>query len=280
MASNVIETGNGTTLHYLQSGNSHGPLLICLHGLGGSTNTFTPLVSRLTQSYNIVLVDFPGFGKSPVPTQRPTIPGYVSDLHDVIASLQAVQAQDKSKKVIIFGHSLGTAIALHVASENPSLVAGLVLIGSARSASHIAAVRQRMLEMAANTRKMGTTWAAELAMKSNFPPMDKRQVDESLRKEVYDAVVASDPEGYALTCEMMVDESHKDPDYSKIKCPTLLIAGDLDVISPVQRSQDLIQLIGSDSCWLEIVKAGHQPILEEPEAVATAIEKLIGKIDI
>lgn len=99
MASNVIETGNGTKLHYLQSGNSHGPLLICLHGLGGSTDTFEPLVSRLPQSYNIVLVDFPGFGKSPVPTQRPTISGYVSDLHDVIASLQAVQAQGKSKKV-------------------------------------------------------------------------------------------------------------------------------------------------------------------------------------
>lgn len=131
--------------------------------------------------------------------------------------------------------------------------------------------------MATNTRKMGTTWAAELAMKSNFPPIDKRRVDESLRKEVYDAVVASDPEGYALTCEMMVDESHKDPDYSKIKCPTLLIAGDLDVISPVQRSKDLIQLIGSDACWLEIVKAGHQPILEEPKAVATAIGKLLEK---
>ena len=132
--------------------------------------------------------------------------------------------------------------------------------------------------MANSTRQNGIGWAAELASKSNFPPLDKRQVDDAVRAEVSKAVVGSDPEAYALTCEMMVDENHKDPDYSKITCPTVLVAGDLDVISPVERSTGLAKLLGSKPCWVEVVMSGHQPILEDLQGVAGAVERLLERI--
>lgn len=137
-----------------------------------------------------------------------------------------------------------------------------------------------MLDMAANTRKNGAKWAAELATKSNFAPIEKRGTPLTLIEEVFNTVAASDAESYARLCEMMVDESHVDPDYSKIDCPTLLIAGDSDVISPVSKSEDLVQLIGPDKCWLEVLECGHQPILEHPDNVATAVERLLGKIQV
>ncbi|KAK9776232.1 putative AB hydrolase-1 domain-containing protein [Seiridium cardinale] len=278
MKSNFVAKPGGTKLHYLQSGSDTGPLLICLHGLGGSTETFRPLLPRLPQSYKIILLDFPGFGKSPPPTGPPSVGQHVVDLHHVIKSLQEKTSGSEEKKVVIIGHSLGTVIALHFAAQNPSIVAGLVLIGSARSASHIPFVRQRMLDMAANTRQNGIEWAAELASKSNFPPLEKRQVDDAIRAEVSKAVAGSDPEAYALTCEMMVDESHEDPDYSKITCPAVLVAGDLDVISPVERSTGLAKLLGSKPCWVEVVMSGHQPILEDAEGVAGAVERLLEKV--
>lgn len=135
-----------------------------------------------------------------------------------------------------------------------------------------------MLDMANSTRQNGIGWAAELASKSNFPPLDKRQVDDAVRAEVSKAVAGSDPEAYALTCEMMVDENHKDPDYSKITCPTVLVAGDLDVISPVERSTGLAKLLGSKPCWVEVVMSGHQPILEDVQGVAGAVERLLERI--
>ena len=82
------------------------------------------------------------------------------------------QTKANQAQVVLVGHSLGTAIALHFAAENPSTVAGLVLIGVARSASHIPAVRERMLNMASSTREDGIKWAADLASKSNFAPAD------------------------------------------------------------------------------------------------------------
>lgn len=167
---------------------------------------------------------------------------------------------------------------MHFAAQHPSVVAGLILLGSARSASHIPAVKERMLGMASNTRKNGIEWAAELASKSNFPPPDKRQVDDVVRSEVYKAVAGSNTEAYALTCEMMVNDEHKDPEYSNITCPTVLVAGDLDVISPVERSTAIAKLLGSKPCWVEVVMSGHQPILEDLEGVAGAVERLLEKV--
>lgn len=99
MKSNFVAKPDGTKLHYLQSGNETGLLLICLHGLGGSTETFIPLLPRLPQSYQVILLDFPGFGKSPPPTDRPAVAKYVADLHHVITSLQGIASGSEAKKV-------------------------------------------------------------------------------------------------------------------------------------------------------------------------------------
>lgn len=134
--------------------------------------------------------------------------------------------------------------------------------------------------MAADTRQHGVQWAAELASQSNFPSPDKRQIDDKIRAQVFKAVCESDTEAYAATCEMMVDENHKDPDYTKISCPTVLVAGDLDAISPVERSTGLSKLIGAEICWVEAVMSGHQPILEDTNGVAGAVRRLLASVQV
>ena len=85
---------------------------------------------------------------------------------------------------------------------------------------------------------------------------------------------SADPEAYAQTCEAIVDSSHKDPQYQDITCPVVFVAGDKDMISPVQRSQDLSTLVGGRS-WVHVVKSGHQPILEDLQGVEKAVHQLM-----
>lgn len=132
-----------------------------------------------------------------------------------------------------------------------------------------------MLDMVANTRQNGIKWAAELASTSNFPPSEKRTVEANLRQDVKNQVAGSDPETYALTCEMMVDETHKDPEYGVIECPVVLVAGDFDVISPVEKSTGLAKLLGSKNAWTEVVMSGHQLILEDMKGVKGAVGRLL-----
>jgi pimeloyl-ACP methyl ester carboxylesterase len=89
-SSNFFTTSSGTRTHYLQSGDSNGTLIVCLHGLGGSVNTFTSLVKALPQTYNFVLADFQGFGKTALKTKTEPLSIYdhVTDLHDLVAFLQ------------------------------------------------------------------------------------------------------------------------------------------------------------------------------------------------
>lgn len=98
MQSHFISKPDGSKLHCQRSGDPEGTLLICLHGLGGSTATFIPLVPHLPQDHNIILVDFPGFGKSPPPSQGPTITGLVSDLQNVIKSVQETRQEAANSK--------------------------------------------------------------------------------------------------------------------------------------------------------------------------------------
>lgn len=87
--SKTFTTPQATQTHYLQSGNPEDPLIVCMHGLGGSSATFTPLLPHIPDSFSTVIVDFPGYGKTPRnASQSITIAGLVNDLHHLIDHLQ------------------------------------------------------------------------------------------------------------------------------------------------------------------------------------------------
>ncbi|KAH8681923.1 Alpha/Beta hydrolase protein [Xylariales sp. PMI_506] len=277
LTSKFFTTSSGTKTHYLQGGDENGTLVICMHGLGGSTNTFSPLAKVLPDTYNVVLVDFQGYGQTPLTskTEPLTIPGHVSDLHDLVTFLQTdSQGVAKGSKLVVVGHSLGSIVALQYAGKYPGTVSGLALLGVGRSAAHIPAVRQRMLDVAASTRENGIEATAAKSSVGNFPTPEQRAVPPEHIEEVRQAIAASDPEGYARTCEMIVGPTHVDPDYASIKCPAVFVAGDMDVISPVQRSEDISKLLGGPSS-IEIVPSGHQPLISATEATTSAILKLL-----
>lgn len=273
--SNFFHSQRGSKIHYTSTGNATGPLLIALHGLGGSTETFIPLIPYLPlHKYNIICVDFEGFGKSVWTNSDVSVSRYVSDVDELISHLQgptlhADEWGPWQQPVIIIGHSLGSIVALHYAAKKPNNVARLALLGVGRSAAHIEAARQRMLGMAAKVRAEGIGAAAEMAMITNFP----KDTPEETKIAVRDAVAASNPEAYARTCEAMVSPDHDDPDYSKIACPTVFITGDQDMISPPERAREVSGLVRGPTA-VSIVKGGHQPILSDVQGVSRALIEL------
>jgi 3-oxoadipate enol-lactonase len=138
-------------------------------------------------------------------------------------------------------------------------------------------VRQRMLDVATETRTQGIEIVAEKSAIRNFPSPEQRKTSAENLEEVRSAVASSDQEGYARTCEMLVDASHVDPDYAKVTCPVVLVAGDLDIISPVQKSEDVCALLGGPA-WIKVVESGHQLLISDTEATASAIVKLLEKV--
>jgi pimeloyl-ACP methyl ester carboxylesterase len=273
-------TPNGTNVHFTQTGNPSGPLIILLHGLGGSIETFRPILPFLLPLVNhLVCVDFEGFGQTALssPDTTLSIPRYVDDLEHLVASLQGPSGGFSERKPLFIGHSLGAIVSMHYASRHPDQVRGLALLGAGRTVAHIPVGRERMLGLAAKTRTEGIKAAAEIAATSNFPLQGT--VEPELRQSVREAVASCDAESYARACEAVASLDHLDPDYSQISAPTLLLTGSGDIISPPERSVGLQELIG-DNAWVKILEGvGHQMILQDLEGSIEAIQTLLRKVD-
>ncbi|KAK3066184.1 hypothetical protein LTR53_017572, partial [Teratosphaeriaceae sp. CCFEE 6253] len=151
-------TPQGTRTHYTHCGTATGPLLILLHGLGGSSVIFTSLLPHLPlHQYRVLSVDLEGFGLTQLSDceVQLSVDRYVADLESLVAHVESDDSTQAAKHsvvevpVVIIGHSLGSIIALHYASRHADKVKGLGLLGVGRSASHIPAARERMLGLAA-----------------------------------------------------------------------------------------------------------------------------------
>lgn len=109
----------GSNMRYLERPGI-GPAVVFLHGFGASLEVWEDIQSQLPD-HHILAFDLIGFGGS----ERPRIS------YDLVTQAryinQALTLLNVSN-VILVGHSMGGSVAATLASDNPELVKGLVLI--------------------------------------------------------------------------------------------------------------------------------------------------------
>jgi pimeloyl-ACP methyl ester carboxylesterase len=231
----------------------NGEPLVMLHGLGGSSNTFVPQMDVLLNRFRVIRIDLPGSGRSPLP-ESVSIQGFVSAVQRVCAELKVERAH-------FAGHSLGTIVCLHLASQQPGLVKSLALIGP--------------LLCPADSARPGLRARAETARTLGMQPIADAIVEATLAREtrsqrlaavamVRQSVMAQDAEGYAQTCEAL--SVAQAPDLSPIKCPVLLIGGDEDVVAPASSVRALGEKLHNARSVI-LNRSGHWLTVEKPEEV-------------
>jgi pimeloyl-ACP methyl ester carboxylesterase len=99
-----------------------GPVVVALHGLGGTKGSFLPTVAALADRYRVIAADLPGFGDSDKPLGAPYDAGYFADV--VIDLLDALGVD----RAHLIGNSLGGRIALEVGMSHPDRVGRLALL--------------------------------------------------------------------------------------------------------------------------------------------------------
>ncbi len=105
------------------------PELIWGHGWGHSHAALTPLAEAMRQRSDSWLVDFPGFGASPLPPGPWGTEDYADAMAEWIASLP-------EKRRIWVGHSFGCRVGLQLAARHPDAVQALFLIAAAGLQPH------------------------------------------------------------------------------------------------------------------------------------------------
>src|SRR5579875_1945306 len=114
-------TVHGHSIAYVQKG--AGPVLLLIHGMAGSLDTWRSVIDPLAQSATVLAVDLPGHGSSEKAGGDYSLGSLAAFLRDVLVALG-------HERVTLVGHSLGGGIAMQFSYQFPEMVERLVLVSS------------------------------------------------------------------------------------------------------------------------------------------------------
>ncbi|MDQ3935733.1 MAG: alpha/beta fold hydrolase [Actinomycetota bacterium] len=112
---------HGHRVSYRQAG--WGPLIVLIHGITGSSDTWLDVIDDLAQDHTVVAPDLLGHGESAKPRGDYSLGAYASGIRDLLAAL----GHDRGTVV---GHSLGGGVAMQMAYQFPERVERMVLVSS------------------------------------------------------------------------------------------------------------------------------------------------------
>jgi len=256
---------NNKFLHYLQQGQASGPNLVFVHGLGGTSDYWTPLVqaAHLDQSHNLHFLDLEGHGLSPTsPLSKLSIESFAADLKGVF------EHANISDGATLLAHSMGCLVALRFILDNPDAVSKLILVGpppsplpaAASTNSHARAHLVRTQGMSAVVDAIVTAGTSSKTKSRN--PLAVTAIRLSL--------LGQDPEGYAKACAALANATTK-LDFAAVKTQTLIITGSEDKVSPPQLCEEYAALLPEGSSVEVLENVGHWHVFEDVEGVSRAV---------
>jgi 3-oxoadipate enol-lactonase len=230
-----------------------GPAIVCVHGLGGSSNTWTPLLPVM-QGYRVVRIDLPGSGRSASTNSVLSIAQMVEAVTTVCQHLDIASAH-------FIGHSMGTIVCQHVATRHPQLVRSLALFGPLACPPDVA--RPNIIARAAKAGSGGLPAMQEIAdaIVAAATSHETRAEQPAAVALVRESVMRQSPQGYAQSCLALA--SAQSAALERIEVPTLLVTGDQDGVAPVKAVQEMAARIPF-SRMVVLAGCGHWPTFEKP----------------
>lgn len=214
----------GATMAVIHVGESSDALpdIIWGHGWDQSALPLLPMAQSLVRFASSSLLDFPGFGKSPMP---PEVWGTANYADAVAAWLRS----SPPRRRFWVGHSFGCRVGIQLAARHPGLLSGMVLMAAAGLPRHRSVVerfrlcwRRRIFEIA----------------KLIVPEGPRR---DSLRARFGSADYRSAP-SMRPTLVRVVNEDLT-PIAKMVNCPVLLVYGAHDQDTPPEMGARFQRLI-------------------------------------
>jgi 3-oxoadipate enol-lactonase len=247
----------GIALRYEVTGTGPETLLL-LHEMGGSLESWDPLLPLLAPRFRIIRHDQRNAGLSEKPLGPMTID---QSGRDAIALLDALGV---TEPVVVIGTAVGGALALHLAATFPDRVRAAIVTSPATGVP--ASARQGVLDRAARLERDGLRAGVDDGLALSYPPVLRG--DAARFAAVRAHRMGIDPAGFAATLRMLADLDMT-AELPRIACPVLVIAGQHDLTRPPERVAPVAEAI--PGAVFRVLESGHFMALQTPELLAEAI---------
>jgi pimeloyl-ACP methyl ester carboxylesterase len=239
--------------------------LVLLHAFPLNARMWEPQLVLANHGWRVLAPQFRGCDGGTADPPASSIDDYTGDVIDLLDALHIEDA-------VIGGLSMGGYTALAVFRHAPRYVRGLILADtrSQADAPEAAEGRKRMLRLAADE---GPSAIAD--------EMIPKLLGESTRTQRPDIVervralaLANSSESIAGAIRVLMSRPDSTPLLQQIHCPTLIVVGDEDTITPPALSESMHGgIVGSE--LVIIHGAGHLSNFEQPQAFNGALARFL-----
>jgi 2-hydroxy-6-oxonona-2,4-dienedioate hydrolase len=251
----------GQRIRYIDTGS--GPVVILLHGLGGSSLAWLPNIAPLATKFRVVVPDQLGFGKSDKPLIAYRIGTYVDFLDEF-------RKQLKIERMSLVGNSMGGWIAAAYTVAYPDRVERIVLEDAAGFAPPPNFDTKTLYGLNPSTRVGMKAVAAKVFYNPLFS--SDLVVEQALAQRL------SAGDGYTVNSlieSITRGEDFLDDRMKNIKQPTLIVWGRQDGLTPVSDGERFHRAI-PNSTLIIVEECGHVPNLEKAAEFNAAVLKFLG----
>jgi 3-oxoadipate enol-lactonase len=227
------------------------------------------LMSLLSdERYRLVALDWRGFGESEITTPVSTMQLFADDAAGLMDSLGIQQA-------VLCSLSMGGYVAFAFLRKYPQRVSGLILADTRPGAdTPDAQVNRENVARIAETQGIGAIADLQVPrLLSEYTRQHHPEVEMRVRQMIEAATV----QGIAAASRGMAQRADSTDLLAGITCPTLVIVGEQDTLTPPTLAQEYAaQIPGAQ--LVVIQHAGHLSNLEQPEAFVEAVRGFLGSI--
>ena len=257
----TININNEFDMNYIDIEESQsGSTLVFIHGWCSNKFHWNPQIEFFKNDFRIIAMDLRGHGISSAPEDGYSFRKFASDVNFLLDHLGI-------KHPIIFGHSMGGAVAIHLAATLGNYAKGLVMVdGSLNIAEH-----ESNLEKNDRIRSFKQNdFSKEIA--SRYESFFSHMKTESLGKAIIEDAVKT-PEHVAYGSLLALYRDDVISAGKSITIPSLYIA---NAYSP--RSAEEVKKFVPNSSFAQVVHAGHFLHLEDAEQANAMFNNFISNI--
>lgn len=219
-------------MHYQISGS--GKTIVFIHGYCETLNIWNHLESELSKSYQIVLIDLPGFGKSELETSDFSLKDIANQIRNLLLDIGI-------SEYFMIGHSLGGYISMALAENHPENLLGIGLFHSSVFADNEQKryIRDKTVQFVS---KHGTKAFTDTFIGNLFYEGTRGQFTEEI-EQMTQEIASTNPNSVMAYSLAMKNRSDTFGVWESLEKPVFLIAGENDAAVPLVDSQKIIDNI-------------------------------------